>query len=227
MPKLLNVSASFLAGNPAAGGTGHTQGRWIEGISRRRCNFAIQRHARLQCDQWQAGKNMASERFIDPARFCFEQAGLDNNSDCAKLFESLSCNFRIWINHGRNYTLNACSNQHIGARRRAPLMAMRFKVEINGRSSGARSRLLQGQNLSVFEGLKCIRAFANDLPTAIYNYRANASAGRCKSSAATRKVKRLAHEVLVLFRKCHGCTMADQKLIRSKQGLGKIFRIKR
>ena len=146
---------------------------------------------------------MASEGFIDPASFCFEQACFNGNTGCAQLFEPLACNFGIWICHGRDHALNARSNQRVSTRRRATVMAMRFKVEINRSSACARPSLLKRQDLCVLQTVEDKVAFADKLPSTVCNHRADASAGRGKSAAAIRKIQCLAHEVLVLCRKCH------------------------
>jgi hypothetical protein len=80
---------------------------------------------------------------------------------------------------------------------------MRFQVEIDGASACARPSLLKGEHLSVLHAVKCIEAFANDLPSAICNDRTNASSRRGKTAASPREIQRLVHEMFVLFRKCH------------------------
>ena len=139
-----------------------------------------------------------------PASFGFKQAGFNGDSGCPQLFESFSGNFGIWICHGRDHTLYTRSNQRVSAWRRASLMAMRFKIEIDGAAACTRPSLLQGQNFSVLDAVKCVEAFANELPIAIGNDRSHAGAGRSERCATARKLQGLAHEVFVLCRKCHG-----------------------
>src|SRR6185437_1238807 len=142
------------AGDPAASSSSCAKSGWVEGIAGRRSDLAVERHAGFQRDQRQSSKDESSERFIDPASFCFEQAGFNGNSGCAKLFESLSRNFGIWVCHSCHHTLNARSNQRVSAWRRTALMAMRFKVEIDGSSAGTRSSLLKSQDLGVLQAVK-------------------------------------------------------------------------
>src|SRR6185437_6163778 len=203
MPKLLHVSASFLAGDPAASSSSCAKSGWVEGIAGWRSDLAVERHAGFQRDQRQSSKDEPSERFIHSASFCFEQAGFNGNSGCAKLFESLSRNFGIWVFHRCHYTLDARSNQRVSAWRRAALMAMRFKVEIDGAAACARSSLLKRQNFGVLQAVKGIKAFAHDLAGAVCNDRADASARRRKTAAPERKLQCPAHESFVLLRKCH------------------------
>jgi hypothetical protein len=94
---------------------------------------------------------------------------------------------------------------------------MRFKVEIDGSSAGARSSLLKRQDFRVPQTVKCVKAFAYDLAGAVCNDRADASARRRKTAALKRKLQRPPHESFVLLRKCHDFTMASRELIRGEQ----------
>src|SRR5579864_4238136 len=194
------MSSGFFAGDPAAGSASCAKSGWIEGISWRRSNFAIQRHAGFQGHNRLTGEDKTSECFIDTAAFRFQQTRFNADSSCAQLFESLARHFWVWISNGRDHTLDAGCNQRIGTRRRASLMAMWFKIKIDSAAACARTGLLKSEGLSVLKAFKCVEAFAYGLSRAIHDHRTNAGAGRRKPTAAAGEIHCPAHEMLVLFR---------------------------
>jgi hypothetical protein len=84
---------------------------------------------------------------------------------------------------------------------------MRLKVNVNGATACARACLLQSKNFGVLDALECVKARTNEIAAAIGNDRPHASARRSQRGAAARKLQGLAHEPLVLFRRCHVSTM--------------------
>src|ERR1700742_367755 len=141
--------------------------------------------------------------FIYASRFVFKQSGLNGDACGTKLRKALARHFGIGISHGRDHARNAGGDQRVSTWRRATLMAVWFKIEIDCAAARFFVSLLQREDFSVLDAVVSVEAVAGDLALAIDNDRANARTGRGERCALAGKVKRLAHVVFVLWGKIH------------------------
>ena len=119
-----------------------------------------------------------------------KQPSLDGDSRGAQLVKAFSGNFGIGVAHGGDHTFDPGSDQGIRAGRRATLMAVRFKIDIDCAAARAGACLLQSKNFGVLDAIKSVEARAREIALAIDDHGTNARARRgkrqCLGAASSR-----------------------------------------
>src|SRR5581483_10500458 len=125
--KLLDMGASLRTGDPSAGGI--AQAHFVAGWRVRRSDLAVQRHARLESYQRRSMDNVLGKRFVQSARFCFQQPNMNFDSGSAQPLESFARNGRIGILHRGIDTRYAGSDHGVRAWPAASGMRAGFEIQ--------------------------------------------------------------------------------------------------
>jgi len=132
----LHGGARGWAGDPLAFAAGHG-------------GAAVQAHGQLGADEWQAVFHAFQEPGVEGAGLGFEYATGDFDAGIRQALQALAGDLRVRVLHGCHHTRHARLHQCLGARRRAAMVAARFKGNVGAGAAGTLTGLAQGMHLGM------------------------------------------------------------------------------
>src|SRR5262245_8968476 len=154
-------------------------------------------------------QGVLGKSFIQLARLSLHQAGFNSDAGDAQLLHSFAGNLRERVSHGHHDALDSGGNHNIGAGAGAAIVTARLKIQIERGAFGPSAGALQRQDFRMLDAVVSMKAGARDVPVSIHDDRADAGIGGSKSSALSRQIERLAHELFVLRAKFHSAANSD------------------
>ncbi len=127
-----------------------------------RGDLAVERGGELQRNKRQMPGNEFDKGFIQRGALALVQAGSHANTGSPQTREASPGDQAIGIFHPGNHFFDARADQRIRARRRSPLVAARFQVYIQGRSTRFGTRALERDDLGVVGSGKPMVAHGHD-----------------------------------------------------------------
>src|SRR5579862_8745529 len=194
MAQLLNVGTSDFARDPPTGGNAVIAFQDIGGW---RSDFAVESHRSFERNQRRVMADVAGEGFIQAASLLFQATDLNLYTGRAELFESLPADFRIRIGHGRDHATYSGRDERIRAGRRAALMSVGLKVDIERGSTSFRTGRFEGKNFGMLHAVVGVGSGSDYGPLSICDHGAYIRIGRGQAQAFARQLQSALDELIV------------------------------